>query len=118
MVGACGATQFARLCGPRKAFAPNGYGLYDMAGNVWQWCDDWFLPNAYEQSAGRGVLENPKGPEHSFDPRQRPPERVHRGGSFLCCVGYCFNYRPSARMGCTPDTGMSHLGFRCVLSKP
>jgi formylglycine-generating enzyme len=104
---------------PVKAFPPNGYGLYDMAGNVWQWCDDWYLPNIYSlrtQALNRvnGVLVNPKGPEHSFDPKQRPPERTHRGGSFLCCVGYCFNYRPSARMGCTPDTGMSHIGFRCV----
>jgi formylglycine-generating enzyme len=101
---------------PVKAFAPNGYGLYDMAGNVWQWCDDWFLPDAYARTADRGVAVNPTGPEASFDRTQRPPERVHRGGSFLCCVGYCFNYRPSARIGCTPDTGMSHLGFRCVLS--
>jgi formylglycine-generating enzyme required for sulfatase activity len=99
---------------PVKAFPPNGYGLYDMAGNVWQWCDDWFLPEAYAQTVGREITVNPTGPKSSFDPRQRPPERVHRGGSFLCCVGYCFNYRPSARMGCTPDTGMSHLGFRCV----
>jgi formylglycine-generating enzyme required for sulfatase activity len=101
---------------PVKAFPPNGYGLYDMAGNVWQWCDDWFLPEAYALTADQPLLINPKGPPNSFDPRQRPPERVHRGGSFLCCVGYCFNYRPSARMGCTPDTGMSHLGFRCVMS--
>jgi formylglycine-generating enzyme required for sulfatase activity len=99
---------------PVKAFPPNGYGLYDMAGNVWQWCADWFLPDAYARTAGQGVLVNPHGPAHSFDPRQRPPERVHRGGSFLCCAGYCFNYRPSARLGCTPDTGMSHVGFRCV----
>jgi formylglycine-generating enzyme len=99
---------------PVKAFAPNGYGLYDMAGNVWQWCSDWYLPDAYSQVAGKGVVVNPTGPERSFDPRQRPPERTHRGGSFLCCVEYCFNYRPSARMGCTPDTGMSHIGFRCV----
>ena len=102
---------------PVKAYPPNGYGLYDMAGNVWQWCDDWFLPDAYARTAGAGVSVNPKGPKESFDPRLRPPERVQRGGSFLCCVGYCFNYRPSARLGCTPDTGMSHLGFRCVVTK-
>ena len=102
---------------PVKAFAPNGYGLYDMAGNVWQWTADWYLPDAYARDAGLGVAVNPTGPEHSFDPRVRPPERVQRGGSFLCCVGYCFNYRPSARMGCTPDTGMSNVGFRCAMTR-
>jgi sulfatase modifying factor 1 len=101
---------------PVKAFAPNGYGLYDMAGNVWQWCGDWYLPT-YDQYASQGVIDNPKGPVASFNPSLRPPERVHRGGSFLCCVGYCFNYRPSARLGCTPDTGMSHIGFRCVMTR-
>jgi formylglycine-generating enzyme len=101
---------------PVKAFKPNGYGLYDMAGNVWQWTADWYLPEAYALAKDQGVLVNPAGPAHSFDPRQRPAERVQRGGSFLCCAAYCFNFRPSARMGCTPDTGMSHVGFRCVRS--
>ncbi len=101
---------------PVKAYPPNGYGLCDMAGNVWQWTADWYLPDTYAHDAVRGVVVNPTGPEHSFDPQKRPPERVQRGGSFLCCVGYCFNYRPSARMGCPPDTGMSHVGFRCVMS--
>src|SRR5262249_43174179 len=101
---------------PGKAFPPRGYGLYDRAGSVWRWCDDWFLPDASARSGTREVLVNPRGPDAGFDPRVRPAERVRRGGSFLCCAGCCFNYRPSARLGCTPDTGMSHVGFRCVLT--
>ena len=73
--------------------------------------------NLYRQRAGKGISVNPTGPEQTNDPaRPFMPQRVQKGGSFLCNDSYCSRYRPSARHGCSPDTGMSHVGFRCVMT--
>ena len=103
---------------PVGKFAPNGYGLYDMAGNIWQWTSDWYRPDYYAQLAKLGgVARNPRGPETPLDPSE-PNERkkVHRGGSFLCTDQYCSRYMVGTRGKGEVSTGTNHLGFRCVSS--
>jgi sulfatase modifying factor 1 len=103
---------------PVKSYAPNGLGLYDTAGNVWEWCSDWYKADEYTTRTDK-VTINPTGPAKSFDPAEPlTPKRVTRGGSYLCHVTYCESYRPAARRGTATDNGMSHLGFRCAASTP
>jgi sulfatase modifying factor 1 len=97
--GEDGFIQRARV----KSFSPNGYGLYDTAGNVWEWCGDWYADDYYLHA----TRENPTGPERS-------KERVIRGGSWMCAENFCTNYRVAARSHATPDSGLNNLGFRCV----
>jgi len=100
---------------PVGSFTPNAYGLHDTAGNVWEWCADWYREDYFSRLAAGGVATNPQGPPDSLDPQEsRQPKRVMKGGSFLCTDQYCARYMPGGRGKGDPDTGTSHVGFRCV----
>jgi formylglycine-generating enzyme required for sulfatase activity len=104
---------------PVGSYPANDYGLYDMAGNVWEWTSDWFQERRFSDAAPCCVPRDPRGgtAQESLDPRQpvfRVPRKVIKGGSYLCADSYCLRYRPAARRAQAVDTGMSHIGFRCV----
>ena len=101
---------------PVKTYPPNGYGLYEISGNVWEWTSDWYSSQYYQYCKENSITNNPKGPKEAFNPSNPyVDERVIRGGSFLCNASYCASYRVSSRMATDPSTSLEHLGFRTVM---
>lgn len=115
------AAKRLKRTSPVGSYPENGFGLFDMAGNVWQWTTDWYVAGHHAKKTDGSccTLDNPRGParQDSLDPRTPNipiPRKVVKGGSFLCAPSYCRRYRPAARHAQQIDTGMSHIGFRCI----
>jgi formylglycine-generating enzyme required for sulfatase activity len=107
---------------PVGSFPPNAYGLFDMAGNVWEWTTDWYQDHSRIEHACC-TIDNPRGGDRdrSYDPRMpniKVPRKVMKGGSYVCAPNYCRRYRPPARMAHMVDTPTGHLGFRCIVRGP
>jgi len=106
---------------PVKSFPPNGYGLFDVCGNVWEWTSDWFTPEHPDEVAspccapGNPRVSSTEASHAASEPGEPIPRKVMKGGSHLCAPNYCLRYRPAARQGETIDTSTGHIGFRCVV---